>query len=79
MDETTDDVKNKLEQWKDALESKSFQLSWSKNEYSKCCLSKQEGGIEDEVTIGGYRYIKGRKIQISRLNHSRRTGLLSNE
>ena len=46
-------VNIKLEQWRDILESKSFELSRSKAEYLHCWFSVGDGGVEDGVIIGG--------------------------
>jgi len=56
IDETKVRVNNKLEQWRDILEAKVFKLSRSNTEYLKCQFNEGEGGIEDEVSIGGMAY-----------------------
>ena len=40
MDETRSGVNAKLEIWRDALECKGFQLSWTKTKYMECKFSK---------------------------------------
>jgi len=52
IDETKDGLNDKLEQWRQTLESREFRLSRSKTEYLKCGFSGV-GGDEGEITMDG--------------------------
>ena len=51
MDETRSGVNAKLEIWRDALESKGFQLSWIKTKYMECKLSKTRNKDEGAIRL----------------------------
>jgi len=63
INKTKDGVNPKLERWRDTLEFRGFKLSRSKTEYLKCYFSDQEGGIEEEVTIGGVAMPRVKKFR----------------
>jgi len=52
IDESRQGVNDKLERWRNTLESKGFRVSRSKTEYLRCCFSERAdaGG---EVTLDG--------------------------
>jgi len=52
-----------LKKWRHTLEGKGFRLSRSKTEYLKCWFSEWEGGIEEEMTIGGMAILRFKKYK----------------
>ena len=52
IDETKDGLNDKLEQWRQTLDSRGFRLSRLKTEYLKCEFSSI-GGDEGEIIMGG--------------------------
>lgn len=63
IDETRDEVNNKLEQCKDILKAKGFRLNRLKTKYLKCLFSQGESGIEDDVTIGSLTISRVKKFR----------------
>jgi len=53
IDETREGVNTKIERWRDTLEVKGFKLSRSKTQYLHCHFSVGEGGVKNEIAIGG--------------------------
>lgn len=49
--ETKNEVSNKLEKWRDTLESKDFRLSRSKTEHLECKFSEGEEQVLQDVII----------------------------
>ena len=62
IDETKDDLNNKLEQWRHTLEFKEFRLSRSKTEYLKCRFNSEEAGGEG-VTTDGVAILRPEKLR----------------
>jgi len=50
IDETKEEVNDKLERWRHTLKSRGFKVSRSKTEYLHCCFSGRED-VGGEVTI----------------------------
>ena len=61
IDETTNGLNSKLQQWRHALECRGFRLSISKIEYLKCGIYGEEAGVE-EVTMDGVPIPRARKL-----------------
>jgi hypothetical protein len=60
VDETRHGVNVKLEIWRDALESKGFQLSRTKTEYMECKFSKSRNRDEGVVRFDGQEIPKSK-------------------
>ena len=63
VNETRHGVNAKLEIWRDALESKGFQLSRTKTKYEECKFSKSRNRDEGIIRLDGQEILKSESFR----------------
>jgi len=64
INETKKRINRKLKQWRCTLGAKDFRVSRAKTQYLVCRFNKEEGGIENEVNIGGMAISRVEKFSL---------------